>query len=127
MTVRSTYDSHAFDFGRGTWHMVLARRMTRLASVIVASWLIALSSAAWAETWVLMGREGGCVSLADAAAQKPEFEGIAGPEDLAQKLRAQGHTVTLNEIGTAETRVVAVEAPDAGIAVVFVPERKCGD
>ena len=85
------------------------------------------SGTAWAETWMLMGREGGCVSLAEAARRKPEFEGVAGPEDLAQRLRADGHVVTVNENGTAETRIVTVEAPDAGIAAIFAPQHVCGN
>ncbi len=90
-----------------------------------ATELVTSSGTAWAETWLLLGREGGCVTLAEAARRKPEFKGVAGPEDLARQLRATGHEVTLREMGTADVRVVAVEAPDAGIAVVFAPEHMC--
>ncbi len=109
--------------------MTLVRTMTRHAALLVLAYVAAgfafSPGTAWAETWVLMGREGGCVSIADAALRKPEFKGVAGPEDLAQKLRADGYVVTLNEIGTAETRIVAVEAPDAGIGAIFAPEHMC--
>jgi hypothetical protein len=33
--------------------------------------------------------------------------------------------VKLREMGTASVRVVAVEAPDAGIGVIFAPPRMC--
>ena len=83
------------------------------------------SGVAWAETWMLLGREGGCVTLAEAARRKPVFQGVAGPEDLAQRLRPKGYAVTLREIGTAEVRVVAVEAPDAGLGAIFAPAHMC--
>ena len=111
--------------------MTVLRDVTRrvawpfLALVVGGLW--ASPTAGWAETWVLMGREGGCVSLAEAAQRRPEFENVSEPEDLAKQLRTEGHVVSLNEIGTDEARIVSVEAPDAGIAVVFAPERMCGD
>ncbi|MCZ6448264.1 MAG: hypothetical protein O6831_08495 [Alphaproteobacteria bacterium] len=77
------------------------------------------------ETWMLMGREGGCVTITEAARRKSEFNGVATPEDLAQRLRAKGHTVTLREMGTTEVRVVAVEAPSASLTVIFAPEQMC--
>ena len=80
---------------------------------------------ALAETWMLMGRHGGCVTIAEAAIRKSEFNGVATPEDLAQRLRAKGHTVTLREMGTTEVRVVGVEASSAGLAVIFAPEQMC--
>ncbi len=103
--------------------MALGSRTAALA--VAASGFATLPGTAWAETWMLLGREGGCATLAEAARRKPEFDGVAAPEDLARRLRANGHTVTLREMGTAEVRVVAVEAPDAGIAVVFAPEHMC--
>jgi len=105
----------------------LSGRAVLLALAFVAAELVTARGTAWAEGWMLMGREGGCVSIAEAAQRKPEFEGVARPEDLAQNLRAMGHAVTLNEIGTAEVRVVAVEAPDAGIAAIFAPAHMCGN
>ena len=104
---------------------VLTLRAVRVALAIVVAGLVASPGTALAETWMLMGREGGCVTLAEAARRAPEFEGVASPEDLARRLRAKGHAVTLNEIGTAEARVVAVEAPDAGIAAIFAPHQMC--
>ena len=96
-----------------------------VALAVAATGFVTSSGTAWAETWMLMGREGGCVTLAEAARRKSEFKGVAGPEELARRLRAKGHAVTLREMGTAEVRVVAVEAPDAGIGVVFAPEQMC--
>ncbi len=92
---------------------------------IAAAGFVTSFGTAWAETWMLLGREGGCATLAEAARRKPVFDGVAGPEDLARRLRAEGHAVTLREMGTADVRVVAVEAPDAGIGVVFAPRRMC--
>lgn len=74
---------------------------------------------------MLMGREGGCVTIAEAALRKSEFKGVATPEDLSQRLRTKGHMVTLREMGTKEVRIVAVEAPSAGLAVIFAPEQMC--
>lgn len=109
--------------------MTLAQTLTKstamVALAVAAAGIVTSSDTAWAQTWMLLGREGGCVTLAEAARRKPEFEGVAGPEDLARRLRANGHAVTLREMGTAEDRVVAVEAPDAGIGVVFAPEHIC--
>jgi len=87
--------------------------------------ILALPVPAVAETWVLMGREGGCVTITEAARRKSEFNDVVTPEDLVQKLRAKGHTVTLREMGTPEVRVVSVEAPSAGLAVTFAPEKIC--
>ncbi len=96
-----------------------------VALAVAAAGFVTGLGTAWVETWMLLGREGGCATLAEAARRKPEFEGVAGPEDLARRLRANGHTVTLRETGTAAVRVVAVEAPDAGIGVIFAPEHMC--
>ncbi len=99
---------------------------TALAVLAVAAiGIVTSSGTAGAQTWILLGREGGCVTPAEAARRKSEFKDVAGPEDLARRLRANGHAVTFREIGTAEVRVVAVEAPDAGIGVVFAPEHMC--
>jgi hypothetical protein len=93
----------------------------------VAIAFILLPSIADAETWMLMGREGGCVSLAEAAQRKPVFLGITSPEDLAQRLQTEGHDATLREIGTAENRTVILDAPGAGLSVIFVPPQLCRD
>ena len=109
--------------------MTLVRALTQgtaiVALAIAATGYVTSSGTAWAETWMLLGREGGCATLAEAARRKPAFIGVAGPEQLARRLRAKGHAVTLREMGTAEVRVVAVEAPDAGIGVVFAPRHMC--
>ena len=102
-------------------------KFTRIVATIALTiaGIAALPATASAETWMLMGREGGCVTITEAARRKSEFNGVATPEDLAQRLRAKGHTVTLREMGTTEVRVVAVEAPSAGLAVIFAPEQMC--
>ena len=105
--------------------MTVAPGVISFAPAVAASGLVAAIDTAWAETWMLLAREGGCATLAEAARRKSEFEGVAGPEDLARRLRAEGHAVTLREMGTADVRVVAVDAPDAGIGVIFAPEHMC--
>ncbi len=105
--------------------MAVARGTIIVAFAVAAAGLVTPFGTAWAETWMLMGREGGCASLAEAARRKPVFDGVAGPDELARRLRADGHAVTLREMGTATVRVVAVEAPDAGIGVIFAPEHMC--
>ena len=103
--------------------MNITRVVATIGLVVVG--IAALPATASAETWMLMGLEGGCVTIAEAALRKSEFNGVATPEDLSQRLRAKGHTVTLREMGTTEVRVVAVEAPGAGLAVIFAPEQMC--
>ena len=130
MAAKSNYDFRELGAYLGkSRFMKLVRALiqgTAMAALaIAAAGFVTASGTAWAETWMLLGREGGCVTLADAARRKSEFDGVAGPEDLARRLRAKGHAVTLREMGTAEARVVTVEAPDAGIGVVFAPEHMC--
>lgn len=86
---------------------------------------VVLPAVAQAESWMLMGHEGGCVSLADAARRNAVFVGITGPEDLARRLRAEGHDVTLQEVGTAADRAVTLDAPGAGLSIIFAPPHLC--
>lgn len=115
--------------------MPLIRALIQGTAIVAIVAIVALATAAtgfatssgWAraETWMLLARAGGCVTLAEAARRKPLFKGVAGPEELARRLRAKGHAVALREMGTAVVRVVAVEAADAGIGVVFAPRHMC--
>ena len=128
MAAKPNYDFRERRANLGkTGCMTLVRDLTRGTAMVALAFAVAgfvtLSGTAWAETWMLLGREGGCVTLAEAAQREPDFTGVAGPEDLARRLRAKGHAVALREMGTAEVRVVAVEAPDAGIGVVFAEAR----
>ena len=108
-----------------TLAQALIQSAAMVALAVAAVGIVTSSGTAGAQTWMLLERECGCVTPAEAGRRKPEFKGVAGPEDLARRLRANGHAVTLREMGTAEDRVVAVEAPGASIGVVFAPKHMC--
>jgi hypothetical protein len=82
-------------------------------------------SASGAEQWMLMGREGSCVTLAKAAERKAVFRGIATPDQLVARLRSQGVEVRTQEIRQGGTTVVQVDAPSRGLGLIFVPEAMC--
>ncbi len=89
-------------------------------SIPVASW------PAMGAEWALMGRHGGCTSLASAAARKPVFEGVSSPHELAAKLRRQGADVSTKDVvvGGGVT-MVEVTAPARGLYLMFVPAEIC--
>lgn len=76
--------------------------------------------------WRLMGRHGGCATLAEAAARKDILKGISSPQDLADRLRAQGEKVGLTETKGPRGAAVFVEAPGQGLSLIFVPAELCG-
>lgn len=97
-------------------------------ALLVASCLglaITAGGAASQEAWRLMSRHGECVSLADAAARKPEFQGVRGPEDLIARLEAEGVAVHRQDVDAGGSRAVVVDAPSRGLNVIFVPPAKC--
>lgn len=77
----------------------------------------------WADEWMLMGREGGCVTLAQAAARRPLFDGVTTPDQLVAKLRRQGEEVRRQDMTQGDVTVVQVEAP--GLGLIFVPRSAC--
>lgn len=98
------------------------------AFVVAAAVVLALASAsprARAEDWMLMGREGGCVSLAEAAARRPLLRGIATPDQLVAELRRQGEDVRRQDISQGGVTVVMVDAPALGLGLIFVPPSLC--
>ncbi|MEE8517316.1 MAG: hypothetical protein V3T02_11810 [Alphaproteobacteria bacterium] len=75
--------------------------------------------------WVLMGRHGGCTSLAAAAGRKPVFEGVSNPRELAAKLRRQGVEVRTKDVVAGGVTMVEVTAPARGLYLMFVPAELC--
>lgn len=99
-------------------------RLRRTAALVLA--LGGLATAATAqETWMLMGRHGECVTLAEAGQRRPEFRGITGPDDFIAKLRADGTEVGRRDVQAGKTRTVLVEAPTLGLSLIFVPASLC--
>lgn len=76
-------------------------------------------------TWLLAGREGECAPLSLLEKKSPEFKGIKGPNQLAEKLRAMGHKTDVKEFKAGIRPAVEVRAPSAGIAVMFVRQENC--
>lgn len=79
----------------------------------------------WADEWMLMGREGGCVTLAQAAERRPLFDGVTTPDQLVAKLRRQGEEVHRRDITQSGITGVQVEAPGLGLGLIFVPRSAC--
>ena len=81
---------------------------------------------AGAEEWMLMGREGGCVSLAQAAERRPVLRDIATPDQLVARLRAEGEAVSRKDlVKQGDVTVVQVDAPGRGLGLIFVPRSVC--
>jgi len=72
-----------------------------------------------------MGRHGECKTLAEAARRKPVFSDVTTPRDLAARLRKQGVTVTMRDHKIPGGTAVALDAPDAGLSLMFVPLSFC--
>ena len=105
-------------------------RLNFLALPVVSA--MALALAVWpappllAEEWMLMGREGGCASLAQAATRRPLLSGIQTPEELVARLRENGEVVHRQDIGEGDVAVVQIEAPGLDLGLIFVPGSMCG-
>lgn len=77
-------------------------------------------------TWLLAGREGECTPLSLLAKRGPAYADVKSPSDLAEKLRANGHTADVKELKAGIRPAVEVRAPSAGIHVMFVKSELCG-
>jgi len=102
--------------------------MRMRALIVVAAAVAALAGSATdlrAEEWRLMGREGGCVELAEAAARRPLLRGIETPDQLVAELRRRGEEVRRQDIAQGGVTAVMVEAPGLGLGLVFVPPSLC--
>ncbi len=78
-----------------------------------------------AEEWMLMGREGGCVTLAEAAARRPVLDGISTPDQLVDRIRDQGGEVSREDVRQGDVTVVIVDAPGLDLGLIFVPPSLC--
>ena len=96
-----------------------------VVAVVVVLAFAGSASGARAEEWRLMGREGGCVTLAEAADRLPLLSGIATPDQLVAALRRQGEEVRRQDIAGGDVTVVMVEAPGRGLSLIFVPPSLC--
>ncbi len=90
--------------------------------LLVAAGIVA---PAGAESWMLMGREGGCVSLAAAGERKELLRGVASPEALVARLKAQGEPFERREISQGGATVVQIEVTSQGLGLIFVPRHLC--
>jgi hypothetical protein len=78
-----------------------------------------------AEEWMLMAREGGCVTLAQAAERRPLLNGISTPDQLVDRIRGQGEEVSRQDIVQGDVTVATIDAPRLGLGLVFVPPSLC--
>lgn len=83
------------------------------------------ASSVRAEEWRLMGREGGCVTLAEAAERRPLFSGIATPDQLVARIREQGEDVRREDILQGDVTIVLVNAQGLDLGLIFVPPSLC--
>ena len=104
-------------------------RFIQLTAVVFAATLVPAllwsTRDARADDWMLMGREGGCVTLAQAAARLPLLDGITTPDQLVAKLRGQGEEVLRQDIGDGDVIAVQIDAPGLGLGLIFVPPALC--
>ncbi len=94
-------------------------------AVLVSLVFAAAAPRAGAGEWMLMAREGGCVTLADAAERRPVLSGISTPDQLVNRIREQGEEVHREDMVQGDLTIVKVEAPGLGLGLVFVPPSAC--
>jgi hypothetical protein len=99
----------------------------KLLVVAVVVFLVFAGSAPGlrAEEWMLMGREGGCVTLAQAAERQSLLKGISTPDQLVAEIRRRGEEVHSQDILQGDVTVVQVEAPGLDLGLIFVPPSLC--
>jgi hypothetical protein len=98
-------------------------------AAIVAVVFVAVAGSvptARAEEWMLMGREGGCVTLAQAAERRPVLSGITTPDQLVARLRERGEEVSRKDlVSQDDVTVVQVDAPGLNLDLIFAPPALC--
>jgi len=98
-------------------------RTAAAMAVMVVAWP---APTARAEEWMLMGREGGCVALAEAAERQPVLSGITSPDQLVDRLREQGEEVSREDlVSQGDVTVVQVDAPGLELGLIFTPPALC--
>jgi len=75
--------------------------------------------------WLLASREGGCAPLSILARKGPDFSNIQTPYQLVEILRAKDHKTEIKEYKAGTRSAVEVNAPSAGLAVMFVKKEFC--
>ena len=74
---------------------------------------------------MLMSRQGGCVSLFDAAQRKEIFGGVSTPDRLIEKFQHEDAATQINDTVVGGARVVEITSAKLGLAVVVVPRSLC--
>ncbi len=102
------------------------RRCSRILPAALAGWLIvAALPVLAAEPWMLMGREGGCVEIAQAAARKELLSGIESPDQLADRLSGRGEGFQREDVAKNGVAVARIDIPKRGMSLIFVPRSLC--
>jgi hypothetical protein len=89
------------------------------AVLITLGWLPAQADA---RPWLLMGRHGACVEIAEVAHRRPVLSGITTPQALVDRLRRRGEPVRIERLAE---EAVTVTAPGERLALIFVREALC--
>ncbi len=76
-------------------------------------------------TWKLAGREGDCAPLEILSKKAPAYGAVKSPNELIQKLHADGHQAEMKEFKAGIRPAVEVKAPSAGVHVMFVRQGHC--
>jgi hypothetical protein len=104
-----------------TYGRIRASLFTFIAALPVTLW----AGAAETTEWSLAGREGRCVPLSTLAKRGPEFEDVKNPYQLAEKMRAAGHTAEIKEHKAGTRPAVEVRVPSRDLYVMFVKSSTC--
>ena len=75
--------------------------------------------------WKLAGREGNCAPLTILSKKGTAYGAVKSPNELVEKLHANGHQADLKEFKAGIRPAVEVRAPSAGIHVMFVRQEHC--
>src|SRR5262245_33222807 len=85
-----------------------------------------VTTAAAADDWVLMGREGGCTEIAGAQQRRfADLPRITSPQQMAEELRQRGAEVRLNALAPGSNDAWLVEVPARELSLLFVSRERC--
>ncbi len=74
---------------------------------------------------MLMGRHGECAPPGVLARRQADLVDVAGPEDLAERMRRRGRAVSVAEVPGSGGDAIEVRVPTLDLAVVFVRVARC--
>jgi hypothetical protein len=99
----------------------------QLARDVLAAALAALAAAPAAaqDAWMLMSRHGECAPPGVLGRRQADLADVAGPEDLAERMRRRGRAVTVAEVPGAGGEAVEVRVPSLELALLFVRPPRC--